>query len=86
MGFFSDAFSRDGYVARITEKVPVVGFVTAGVQAVSGNKEQAARALAQCGMSTAGAATGFLVGGPIGAVLGGAGTATAVTVVDVMQS
>lgn len=78
MGFFdsiSDAFSRDGAVTVFCEKIPVIGHVTAGIQAVSGNPEHAKRALASSTgalVTTAGAVGGFVVGGPVGAVAGGA--------------
>ncbi|KAL8746258.1 MAG: hypothetical protein Q9184_007772 [Pyrenodesmia sp. 2 TL-2023] len=76
MGFWdsiADAFSRDGAVTTFCEKIPVVGHVTAGIQALSGNPEHAKRALATSTgslVTTAGAVGGFLVGGPPGAVLG----------------
>ncbi|OJD29641.1 uncharacterized protein BKCO1_7600036 [Diplodia corticola] len=86
MGFFSsvgsfftdtipDAFSRDGAVTRVAESIPVVGHVTAGIQAAAGNTEHAKRAVAKATGSlatAAGAVGGFCVGGPVGAVAGGA--------------
>ncbi|KAF8320373.1 hypothetical protein DL93DRAFT_1836321 [Clavulina sp. PMI_390] len=69
-----NATSRDGAVTKFTEKVPVVGLVTAAVQAASGNGEHAKRALANQANSiitTAGTVAGFVVGGPVGAVAGG---------------
>lgn len=83
MGFFdtiANAFSRDGVVTTICEKIPVIGHVTAGVQALAGNPEHAKRALATSTgslLTTAGAVGGFLVGGPPGAVIGGALASTA---------
>jgi hypothetical protein len=71
----ADAFSRDGAVTRFTEKIPVVGLVTAAVQGIAGNGEHAKRALANQANSiitTAGTMGGFVVGGPVGAVAGGA--------------
>jgi len=70
-----DAFSRVGVVTRFTEKIPVVGLATAGVQALAGNGEHAKRALANnfnSVITTAGTVGGFMVGGPVGAVAGGA--------------
>ena len=78
MGFFGDiaaAFSKNGAVTKFCEKVPVVGHVTAGVQALAGNGEEAKRALATSTgnlCSTVGAVGGFCVGGPAGALAGGA--------------
>ncbi|KAG9064532.1 hypothetical protein KI688_003722 [Linnemannia hyalina] len=78
MGFWdiiSDAFSRDGSVTCILEKIPVVGYGVATVQAITGNPDHAKRALATSTNSlitTAGAVGGFVVGGPLGAVAGGA--------------
>jgi hypothetical protein len=71
----ANAFSRDGVVTRFTEKIPVVGLVTAAAQGIAGNGEHAKRALANQANSiitTAGTVGGFLVGGPVGAVAGGA--------------
>ncbi|CAN9172085.1 unnamed protein product [Alternaria alternata] len=74
MGFWSsiaDAFARDGSVTLICEKLPVIGYVTAGVQLVAGNPDHAKRAAATATNSTlkvGGAAVGFAVGGPLGAV------------------
>ncbi|KAK6003130.1 hypothetical protein QM012_000975 [Aureobasidium pullulans] len=70
-----NATSRDGAVTRFTEKIPVVGLVTAAVQAAAGNEEHAKRALANQAnaiITTAGTVAGFAVGGPVGAVAGGA--------------
>lgn len=81
MGFWdsiSDAFSRDGVVTTFCEKIPIVGHATAGIQALAGNSEHAKRALATSTgslITTAGAIRGFIVGGPIGAVAGGAAAA-----------
>ncbi|KAF9995952.1 hypothetical protein BGZ80_007383, partial [Entomortierella chlamydospora] len=78
MGFWSsiaDAFSKDGAATHFFERIPVVGYGVAGVQAIAGNSEQAKRALALSTNSlitTAGAVGGFAVGGPAGAVAGGA--------------
>ncbi|KAF5563483.1 cnvh-domain-containing protein [Fusarium napiforme] len=78
MGFFSsiaDAFSKNGAVTKFCEQIPVVGHVTAGIQAIAGNTEEAKRALATSTgnlVSTVGAVGGFVVGGPPGAVAGGA--------------
>ncbi|KAF5644069.1 cnvh-domain protein [Fusarium sp. NRRL 52700] len=78
MGFFqsiADAFSKNGAVTKFAEQIPVVGHVTAGIQAIAGNGEEAKRALATSTgniFSTAGAVGGFVVGGPPGAVAGGA--------------
>ncbi|KAK4649148.1 uncharacterized protein QC761_116455 [Podospora bellae-mahoneyi] len=82
MGFFdsiANAFSRDGIATRILEKVPVVGYGVAGVQALAGNTEHAKRALATSTNSlitTAGAVGGMVVGGPAGAIAGGAAAST----------
>jgi hypothetical protein len=76
MGFWSsiaDAFARDGSVTLICEKLPVIGYVTAGVQLVAGNPDHAKRTAATATNSTlkvGGAAVGFAVGGPLGAVAG----------------
>ncbi|KAF8316324.1 hypothetical protein DL93DRAFT_769306 [Clavulina sp. PMI_390] len=70
-----NSVSRDGAVTKFTEKIPVVGLITAAVQAASGNSEHAKRALANQAnaiITTAGTVAGFAVGGPPGAVLGGA--------------
>ncbi|KAL6364101.1 hypothetical protein LRP88_03534 [Fusarium phalaenopsidis] len=70
----ADAFSRNGSVTKFFEQIPVVGHVTAGIQALAGNTEEAKRALATSTgnlVSTAGAVGGFFVGGPPGAVAGG---------------
>lgn len=70
-----NSFSRDGSVTRVLEKVPIVGYGVAGVQALAGNPEHAKRALATSTnglLTTAGAVGGMLVGGPVGAVAGGA--------------
>ncbi|PPQ99465.1 hypothetical protein CVT26_014281 [Gymnopilus dilepis] len=83
MGFFdtiSSAFSRDGAATKFTEKIPVVGLVTAGVQAIAGNGDHAKRALAtslNATLTTAGTVGGFMVGGPVGAVAGGAAASCA---------
>ncbi len=71
----TDAFSRDGTVTKICEKIPIVGHVTAGVQYIAGNEEHAKRALAASTgslVTTGGAVVGFMVGGPPGAVVGAA--------------
>ncbi|KAF9344425.1 hypothetical protein BGX34_005678 [Mortierella sp. NVP85] len=76
MGFFgdiADAFSKNGSVTKFCEQLPVVGHVTAAIQAISGNTE-AKRALATSTgnlVSTVGAVAGFCAGGPVGAVAGG---------------
>ncbi|KAL5589122.1 hypothetical protein FOBRF1_015650 [Fusarium oxysporum] len=78
MGFFNsiaNAFSKNGAVTKFCEQIPVVGHVTAGIQAIAGNTEEAKRALATSTgnlVSTVGAVGGFVVGGPPGAVAGGA--------------
>ena len=85
MGFFdsiADAFSRDGIATKFTEKIPVVGYVTAGVQAIAGNPDHAKRAFLQSSVSTMGAVTGFVSGGPIGAVVGGVAAGGAISYVD----
>ncbi|KAG9192881.1 hypothetical protein G6011_11615 [Alternaria panax] len=77
MGFWSgiaDAFSRDGSATRFCEKLPVIGHVTAGVQLLAGNSDHAKRAAATATNSTltaGGAAIGFALAGPPGAVAGG---------------
>ncbi|KAL8917371.1 MAG: hypothetical protein Q9208_007989 [Pyrenodesmia sp. 3 TL-2023] len=83
MGFWdsiADAFARDGAVTTFCEKIPVVGHVTAGIQALSGNPEHAKRALATSTgslVTTAGAVGGFFAGGPPGAILGAAAASAA---------
>ncbi|KAF9164133.1 hypothetical protein BGX21_000846 [Mortierella sp. AD011] len=78
MGFWSsisDAFSRDGSVTCFLEKVPIVGYGVAGVQAIAGNTDHAKRALATSTgslITTAGSVGGFMVGGPVGAAAGAA--------------
>ncbi|KAG0057600.1 hypothetical protein BGZ89_001828 [Linnemannia elongata] len=78
MGFWdtiTGAFSRDGDATRFLEKIPLVGYGVAGVQALTGNPDHAKRALATSTNSlitTAGSVGGFVVGGPLGAVAGGA--------------
>ncbi|KAG7098369.1 hypothetical protein E1B28_000327 [Marasmius oreades] len=70
-----NSISKDGAVTRVCESIPVVGTVTAGIQALAGNTEQAKRALAVSTGSlikVAGAVGGFCIGGPVGAVAGGA--------------
>lgn len=73
-------FGRDDGLVRLLEGVPVVGLGVATVQAAAGNPEHAKRALAVTLGNTvkaAGAAAGFVVGGPAGAVAGGALAASA---------
>ncbi|KAJ9645336.1 hypothetical protein H2201_008414 [Coniosporium apollinis] len=78
MGFWSsiaDAFSRDGVVTTFCEKIPVVGHVTAGIQALAGNPDHAWRALATStgALGTLGGiVAGFVVGNIPGAIAGGA--------------
>ena len=43
-----NAVSRDGSVTVFCEKLPVVGYGVAAVQAISGNGEHAKRAVATC--------------------------------------
>jgi hypothetical protein len=76
----SNAFSRDGVVTKFTARVPVVGLVTAGVQALAGNGEYAKRDLALQAnslLTAGGAAVGFAVGGPLGAIAGAAAGSSA---------
>ena len=83
MGWFdsiAEAFSRDGSVTRIAEKLPVVGTFTACIQGIAGNEDHAKRALATSTNSlitTAGAVGGFFIAGPPGAVAGAALGSTA---------
>lgn len=78
MGFWdsiTEAFHRDGAATRFLEKVPVVGYGVAAVQAISGNGDHAMRAVASSTNSlitTAGAVGGGLIGGPAGAIAGAA--------------
>lgn len=69
MGWFSD------HVLPIIEAAPLAGYIAAGVELAVGDKDGARRAAAASTgnlLSTAGAVGGFLVGGPPGAIAGGA--------------
>ena len=44
--WLSNTFSRDGGFTRFTEKIPVIGLVTATVQDIAGNGEYAKLTLA----------------------------------------
>lgn len=69
------AFTKNGTITRFSEKVPLVGHLTATVQALSGNPSEAKRALATSTnglIVAAGAVGGYLLAGPPGAVAGGA--------------
>ena len=70
-----NAFSKDGYITRFVEKIPILGHIVAAIHAIVGNTDEAKRAAAVSTndlITTAGAAGGFVVGGPVGAVAGGA--------------
>lgn len=64
------AFDRDGSVTKFFEKVPLAGFVVAGIHALAGNDEWAKRALAFCANSST-VAVGILIGCLVGGVGGG---------------
>ncbi|KAF9119981.1 hypothetical protein BGW39_011754 [Mortierella sp. 14UC] len=76
MGFWDAiGLSRDGKFTRFLEKIPIVGYGVAAVQAATGNPDHAKRALATSTNSlitAAGSVGGFIAGGPVGAVAGGA--------------
>ena len=71
----ASSFHRDGATTRFCEKLPIIGYGVAGVQKLAGNDEHAKRAVATATNSTialGGAAAGFCVAGPVGAVAGAA--------------
>ncbi|CAG8974791.1 hypothetical protein HYALB_00000403 [Hymenoscyphus albidus] len=72
---FSTAFTKNGTITQFTEKIPLVGHLTATVQALSGNPSQAKRALATSTnglVVAAGAVGGYILAGPPGSMVGGA--------------
>ncbi|KAJ4336578.1 hypothetical protein N0V87_005286 [Didymella glomerata] len=74
-----NATSKDGALTKICESIPIVGTATAGIHALAGNGDHAKRALAVSTGSlikAGGAIGGFCVGGPLGAVAGGAAAAS----------
>ncbi|VDC03066.1 unnamed protein product [Peniophora sp. CBMAI 1063] len=71
----ASSFHRDGATTRFCEKLPIIGYGVAGIQKIAGNDEHAKRAVATATNSTialGGAAAGFCVAGPVGAVAGAA--------------
>ncbi|KAK2590190.1 hypothetical protein QQS21_012131 [Conoideocrella luteorostrata] len=77
----------DGPVTKFLEELPFVGFVVAGIHALSGDEQHAKRALAVCANSSivcASIIVGAWIGGPIGASIG-AGLATPLAILVEIQ-